>query len=190
MTKVTPIPGFDGYFASRDGRIWSKRQMGSIPGTNGPLRELKPSGGRYLKVELRLEGCYRTRMVHTLILLTFVGACPKGQECRHKNGVKMDNRLSNLQWGTRIQNAHDKIIHGTQVRGDIHGRAKLTDDQCRDILLRVGDSQRQLAKEFGVSQAQISRLRQGKRRAHLQGIAGQEIHEVEGLEMKALEEAQ
>lgn len=32
------------------------------------------------------------------------------------NGIQLDNRASNLQWGTHRQNMQDKIRHGTSKR--------------------------------------------------------------------------
>ncbi len=47
----------------------------------------------------------RTRRVHQLVLETFVGPCPEGHVAHHKNGIKTDNRLANLEWTTISENA-------------------------------------------------------------------------------------
>ena len=52
-------------------------------------------------------------LVHRLVLEAFVGPCPAEHECAHLNGARDDNRLLNLSWVTRAENAHHKRVHGT-----------------------------------------------------------------------------
>lgn len=52
------------------------------------------------------------KLVHRLVLEAFVGPCPPEHECCHRNGDKGDNRLDNLYWGTRSENALDTVRLG------------------------------------------------------------------------------
>ena len=56
-----------------------------------------------------------------------MGPRPEGMECRHLNGDRKDNRIENLRWGTRAENAQDRVIHGTDSKGERSGQAKLTE---------------------------------------------------------------
>ncbi len=56
---------------------------------------------------------YPSKLVHRLVLEAFIGQCPDGMECCHNNGVRNDNRLSNLRWDTTSANMFDKQRHGT-----------------------------------------------------------------------------
>lgn len=58
-------------------------------------------------------------LVHRLVLRAFVGACPPGQVCRHLNGDKKDNRLSNLAWGTLLENRQDRTRHDRERGFDV-----------------------------------------------------------------------
>ena len=77
---------------------------------------------RYYKIGLKIDGKTRIHYVHTLVLTTFVGSCPVGLECRHLNDNKRDNRLINLEWGTRLDNMQDRIKHGLTNRGELTAR--------------------------------------------------------------------
>lgn len=58
---------------------------------------------------------------HIIVCVTFHGARPEGvdgrpMEVRHRDGNGANNAASNLEWGTRIENEHDKYRHGTRRR--------------------------------------------------------------------------
>lgn len=62
-----------------------------------------------------------------------------------------------LKWGTARENAADTVRHGTTLKGETNGAAKLTEVAVRDIRARRGlVSQFVLADEYGVSQGLIS----------------------------------
>lgn len=53
---------------------------------------------------------------HSLVLLTFVWERPDGYEINHKNGVRTDNRLENLEYCTKSENElHKYRVLGTQI---------------------------------------------------------------------------
>lgn len=102
--------------------------------------------------------------VHVLVLLAFVGPCPEGMECRHLDGNPANNRLDNLCWGTGSENWNDKRRHGTLniLRGEDCPYSKLTEDTVREIRKRYKrysrgkDTQKSMAKEFGLHQGTVS----------------------------------
>jgi hypothetical protein len=105
--------------------------------------------------------------VHRLVLEAFVGPCPRGLECRHRNDVGADNRLTNLVWGTRRENLLDRRSTGRVWRmpGTSNPSAKLTPktaDQARALALR-GMAQDAIARKLRVSQTTISLTIRGLR---------------------------
>lgn len=102
-------PGFPGYFASEDGRVFSVRPW---RGSTEP-REL--AGGvnarGYRQVILCVDGVRTVREVHAIIAATFHGPRPAGLDTRHLDGDKTNNAASNLRYGTRSENELDKVRH-------------------------------------------------------------------------------
>ncbi len=139
------VPGFEGRYRVSDlGRVYSL-----VSGRC--LRPGRMSGG-HMSVAL---GRNNTRCVHELVLTTFVGPRPLKHDSRHLNGQHTDNRLDNLQWSTRARNIQDKKWHG-------QGR-KLTGQQAAEIKRRLaeGETQRTLARDFGVSRSLVSNIAVG-----------------------------
>lgn len=112
-----PIPGYEGrYEASDQGRIRSLPR--TVVGSNGgryPVRggvlRLQTRDNGYLTVLLGRGGS--PQLVHRLVMAAFVGPCPEGQEVRHLNGDRSDDRLGNLAYGTKSRNMYDAVQHGT-----------------------------------------------------------------------------
>lgn len=96
-----PIPGHEGYEVSTLGQVRSGSRV-----LTQFLRGKKPG---YLSVYLGGG----SQFVHRLVLLAFRGEPQEGEETRHLNGDQYDNRLENLAWGTRSENALDRVRHGT-----------------------------------------------------------------------------
>lgn len=108
-------------------------------------------------VTLAGDGRRASFSVGGLVLLAFRGVCPEGHQCCHKNDDPLDNRLSNLYWGTPKQNAVDRTRNGKTVRGERINTAKLTAAQVKRIRSRWkrGESQCALARAYGVQQGTI-----------------------------------
>jgi len=161
-----PIPGFDGYLVSDMGRVESLPRVAlRIGKKGGPLiirgKILKatPVDG-YPRVSLRANGNTYYRGVHQLVLLAFVGPCPKGQEGRHLDGHPTHNALKNLQYGTRAQNIDDAKRHGTFPRYEKRPGAKLTREQAKEIAESF-ETGHILAQRYGVKRGTIYQVRNG-----------------------------
>lgn len=115
------IPGFEGrYQASNTGRVRSWVPNGAGGRRRNPTiltepRVLKPLliQERY-KVTLGYADGRRVNWgVHKAVAAAFYGLRPEGLETRHLNGDALDNRVENLRYGTRAENAQDRLRHGT-----------------------------------------------------------------------------
>jgi len=99
------IPNFPHYCATKSGKIWSKRYK----------RFITPYGGTRggMLVVLCEQGKKFRKLVHRLVLKTFVEPCPEGMVCCHNDGNFRNNHIDNLRWDTRSNNELDKHRHGT-----------------------------------------------------------------------------
>ena len=154
-----PIYGYTGFYeVSNLGRIKSTYQGGRI---------LSPrkAGSNYRKVTLCKNSKHKDFYIHRLVLKTFKPSKIK-LEVNHINGVKSDNRLTNLEWVTPKQNSrHSREILLKNV-GTKHGHCKLTESQVREIR-KSSLSNSKLAQKYKISSSQVQRIKTFKRWTHL-----------------------
>lgn len=88
---------------------------------------------------------------------------PKGWEVRHRCDNPPCCNWHHLVLGKQLHNARDRELRnpGTQARGSRQGHAKLTEAQVAEIreLLTQGVKQRDIAARFGVTQSNISKIK-------------------------------
>ena len=134
-----PIPGYPEYAADNWGDIWTLWRMARLStgrvvwslGTEWTkMRKQLTRSGHYRLGLRRPDGTKKNKLVHCLVLEAFIGPCPPGLECRHKNGLPGDNFVGNIVWGTRSENANDRGRHGVRsFRGEGHVCAVMTEEE-------------------------------------------------------------
>jgi HNH endonuclease/NUMOD4 motif len=143
-----------GYFAGRVGREYFVYGGKILKATSGP-------GTRYPIVVLRARaGRRKTIAVHKIVTENFLGKRPVGLQVNHKNGIKTDPRLCNLEYVTASENRRHAVAYGLVPRGERHHKCKLSDEQVRKIrkMGTDGFSVRFLAESEGVGHTQIRRI--------------------------------
>lgn len=150
----------DGYYAVSDhGRLM--RTVGGVTSSvAGKLLNLGFDGlGRYLKINFCIDGMSFTRLVHKLVADAFLGHHADGSHVNHKDGIKTNNRASNLEFVTRKENMHHSYHLGFH-------KTKLSESQVSEIreMLKLGIKQKEIAKKFGVSGFCIHSIKSGKSR--------------------------
>ncbi|MDD5458381.1 MAG: HNH endonuclease [Phycisphaerae bacterium] len=169
---IRAINGYPDYGVAADGSAYThKKKIGNrwkiTEDWNALAATIHHDGYRY--ITLYFAGKARSRKVSVLVCELFVGPKPNGpgrQECRHKNGNRLDDRADNLEWGSSAENAIDREHHGRTRRGENNGFAKLTDAQVAEIMSLKGKlSQSQIGRRFGISQVHAGRILNGNRRS-------------------------
>lgn len=141
----------DRYEVSDQGRVRSRPYVITLRGQRaGEQRRVPgkiltpgagPDGHLYVFIGSVTDGTRHRRAVHHLVLETFIGPRPPGQESLHGNGDSADNRRRNLRWGTRSQNQSDAVRHGT------HTQARKTHCARHGHLLTAPNLTRSLARK-------------------------------------------
>jgi hypothetical protein len=167
-----PIPGYEGrYEVSDQGRVRGLDRVGKDGRRlKGQILRTRRIPDGYLHLFLYDEhGNKRSYGVHRLMARAFFGEPLDGQQARHLNGIRDDNRIENLAWGSRIENAADRYCHGTHRFGIMMNNAKLTSEIVIAARQRAanGESIRGMAREYGVAYAVMHNAVRGIRWAHI-----------------------
>jgi hypothetical protein len=151
--RWVPVPDWEGFYeVSNLGRVRSHRRPCRCPHGGRVLKPWLDRNG-YQVVSLKGNGRCEKVWVARLVAAVFIGPCPAGQQVRHGPNGKLDNRASQLCYGTRAQQKEDMIRDGTIPLGNQVPWAKLTTAivaECRQRFAE-GETQSSLAREFGVS---------------------------------------
>jgi len=156
------IPGVDiRYEASNTGRIR----------TVHPSLRCKTLATRKHQGYLSLRLTGRDWFVHRLVCLAFIPNPENKPQVNHKNGIKSDNRLENLEWVTPRENTlHARDVIKTLFPlgkhlffGSANGSTKLTTEQAREIKGLFGTlSEAQIAAKFNISRGAIQSIKRGE----------------------------
>lgn len=162
MEEFRDIPGYEGFYQISDlGNVISLVRLlpaAVAAGRRTAKQSIMPGRNKQgrLQVTLCKRGFTKRFQVHRLVLLAFVGPCPEGMECRHLDGNHLNNRLDNLEWAT----------HATSAKGGKSFKAKLTEDDVREIRAAQA-TERELAAKYGVSQVAVHFIRTRKTWKHV-----------------------
>lgn len=163
MTDFVDIPGFEGlYLINREGQV---RSIPSPPKKigrkrTGALLKIILGRGGYHQVTLRKDGKQNNYLVHRLIATTFIPNPDNKPTVNHKNSVRTDNSLQNLEWATYSENNKHAYLNGRNPSrfGEDHPGAKLTEDEVRQIrrlYMPRKITMKTLAGTFGVTPSVI-----------------------------------
>ena len=137
-----PLANYRGYSVSSLGRVKSDaRKMSNGTGTHiSKDKILKPNVLRkeYLQVDLHIDGKRHPRQVHRLVAEAFISNDEHYPQVNHKNGIKNNNRVENLEWCNNSMNVRHAYANGLMRRSEASGREKkkvvLTDKNGESVV--------------------------------------------------------
>jgi len=163
------------HFINEEGVVLVKERM--VGGANGTKRKLKK---HYLKwnyqkgyptVALYADNKVKRYFVHRLVYLSHVGEIPKLMQINHKDGVKDNNHISNLEVVTPKENTAHAWRKGLSKKylGERCSTSKLKDEDIIKIrhLSQIGVSQSKIAKQYQTHQTNIHYILSGKTWGHV-----------------------
>lgn len=183
MTKAPEwrtVRGFEHYEVSDDGQLrswrrkackWRKSQAKSNRRESPILLNPATSPRGYRIANLTNDSAHRMLGVHRLVAIAFLGdpPSPDHTDVAHNDGNPSNNHVSNLRWATHQDNQMDMRKHKTMQDGERCITAKITEAMALEIARRaqVRGQGVVLAREFGLSKAQISRIKNQRRWKYL-----------------------
>lgn len=111
-------------------------------------------------------GKTRMRYVHRMVAFAFIKNPFKKREVNHKNGIKNDNRRSNLEWCTRSENVQHAYRHLGKVglTKELQFKYKAKKVQAINVLTKekiVFGSRNEASSTLGISGNHIYRVANG-----------------------------
>jgi len=160
MSNRNIVSGYGGRYAvSSDGRVFT---------CNKELAQHVKN--QYLTVHFSVSGKRISKTVHRLVAEAFIPNSEGKPQINHKDGNKLNNNLSNLEWATAKENMRHAFDTGLKVakKGEEVWLSVLSEE---DVIAIRGSSENniELAKRYGVFQKTIYAARSGKTWKHLPG---------------------
>lgn len=132
-------------------------ELGAVYGPRG-----KRVGWSSTHGYLRVHAGRGSASVHRIVWESVHGPIPVDREINHINGIKSDNRIANLELVTRGENIAHAYRHGLRnASGERNARAKLTEQDVREIRASRGTARKALAAKYGVSEWTINGIKSG-----------------------------
>jgi len=133
----------------------------------GAIKSQRLNSDGYPRVTLSKNSKKKNYRVYRLVADAFIPNAFNKPQINHKNGIKTDNTVGNLEWCT----AQENIKHSNEtglakiISGENHVWAKLKNKEVVDIYIRSnkGEPQKELAKEYNASVSMVSRIKHGVR---------------------------
>ena len=139
------------YLISSMGQLYSVRQ-------NKTMKPALNSSG-YLETIIIVDGIRKNISIHRLVAEAFIPNPDNKPQVNHKNGIKTDNTVENLEWTSRKENINHAIDVGLRDRKIPE---KLPDEKIFNIcyLLNTGElTYYDIAKSLGVSHSSIKKVK-------------------------------
>lgn len=102
--------------------------------------------GEYLQVHLHKMKKDRAMLVHRIVAKAFINNPDNKKTVNHKNGIKTDNRVDNLEWATQSENC--KHAYRTGLSQDWATGKFGKDNPTSKIILQIDKDTKEIINEY------------------------------------------
>lgn len=165
MKKWKKITGFeDCYEISNNGELRSlerdvRHYKGGVRRCKSSIKKIRADKDGYMRCNLKKDGKRYDFRIHRLVADAFLENEKHLPIVNHKNGIKSDNRVDNLEWCSFQNNT----IHAVKNRLI---KTKLTDKEAMEVF-NSNSTHREIAKKYGVNPSIVWRIKNKKAYKHL-----------------------
>ena len=159
----------DDYIITEQGEIINKH--------NNRVVKPQKNGKGYLRVSIGKKLVF----VHRLVAEKYIPNPENKLQINHKDGNKLNNCASNLEWVTNQENRNHALENGLHLYGEKCGFAKLTIEDVKFIRSDNTHNITELSKMFNVSRSTIRDVKTGRTWKQLKSYA--ELSQNEAIEL-------
>jgi len=164
MKEIKIVKGYEWLGVDEDGNTFSSRRK---------MKPYKAETDRhgYKRVNTKVDGKGVKLFVHRAVAIAFIPNPLNLPFVNHKNGIKEDNRVENLEWCTAKQNTEHAIRTGllTFVYGEDTSNNKYSEKIICEICQMIEDGYRNIdiCKKVGVDRHLPKDIRNGNSWTHI-----------------------
>lgn len=151
-------------------KTWRKGQWADVR----IERPLTSKCNGYVRATLKYMGKHHYIAAHRLVWILTYGQIDSTLDINHKNGIRDDNRIANLELISRsgnVKHAFD-VLDADRHLGEAQGANKLTREKVLEIVARCksGQTFRSIARDYGISNGTVSAIMGGRNWGWLTGF--------------------
>lgn len=161
------VPGYEGlYKISNKGMLirfehWSTK--GRYYPESHPYKFKNYKG--YIQTYLYKDGKRKTTTIHRLIAQAFIPNPENKDQINHKNGIKDDNRIENIEWCNQSENMRHAFDTGLKegMPGEKNGRATLSQEAVDLIKSRYNSGEKitDISRELNINLGKLRTILYG-----------------------------